>query len=368
MTREQFCNLAERVSAYARRHPRRYRVKVALLAALGYVVFLGATVLCAAALIAALNCLRYDWFWALARREPRLLVTAGILFISLTTIFYSLVRPLFVRMPSPAGRRVQRADAPALFDLIDEVLAASQAPVPHTVLLTWDFNASVGQRPRLGWLGWSQDFLMIGVPLMAALTPLQFKAVLAHEFAHLRGGHGRFGNWIYRLRVIWGQLLERLLKRRTRSSSVALFLRFMRWYMPRFNAYTFALARVQEFESDAWAAQVAGTQAAAEVLVQLSLQGQRMQEKFWRPLNARADQEREVPNRCFHGFVYTFGSTSGPPRTAALGAHDARCRNRRHRHASFPGGATRGSGFPAHGRRAGCRHPPADGRRATLRR
>ena len=99
-----------------------------------------------------------------------------------------MVRSLFVKIPAPAGRRVRREDAPELFAMIDEVIAASRAPRPHNVLLNWDFKCRVQQRPRFGWPGWTRDFLVLGVPLMAALTPEQFKAVLAHEFGHLRGG------------------------------------------------------------------------------------------------------------------------------------------------------------------------------------
>ena len=78
------------------------------------------------------------------------------------------------------------------------------------VLLTEEFNAAVVQIPRLGILGWNRNYLIIGLPLMKALTRKQLAAVLAHELGHLAGGHARLGNWIYRLRLGWMRLARRL--------------------------------------------------------------------------------------------------------------------------------------------------------------
>jgi len=75
-------------------------------------------------------------------------------------------------------------------------------------LITDDFNAAVVQIPRLGLLGWYRNTLLIGLPLMKALTRQQLAAVLAHEFGHLAGGHGRLGNWVYRLRFGWARLAQ----------------------------------------------------------------------------------------------------------------------------------------------------------------
>ena len=108
------------------------------------------------------------------------------------------------------------------------------------------------ERPRLGPLGWPRRYLILGLPLMATLSPPEFRAVLAHEFAHLRGGHARFGNWIYRLRQTWGQLLAQL--EVSPRPGVGLLRAFASWFAPRFNAATYALARRHEFAADRWAA------------------------------------------------------------------------------------------------------------------
>ena len=131
--------------------------------------------------------------------------------------------------------------APKLFELIDEVCSQVDGPRLHNVLLTEDFNAGIVQTPRLGPFGWQRNHLLIGLPLLQALSPAEFRAVLGHEYGHLSGNHGRFSGWIYRVRQTWTQLLTTLHEQRRHFSFI--FEWFLDWYAPFFNAYSFVLAR-----------------------------------------------------------------------------------------------------------------------------
>jgi Zn-dependent protease with chaperone function len=73
-------------------------------------------------------------------------------------------------------------------------------------------NAGVQQVPRFGIFG-SRNFLVLGLPLLQAVTPTELRAVVAHELAHLSRSHGRVNVWLYRIRATWGQLLESLEER-----------------------------------------------------------------------------------------------------------------------------------------------------------
>src|SRR6516225_1867399 len=156
-----------------------------------------------------------------------LLVAAGLFFATIATVgylkgaaiklalifggfFWVVAGAMWVRLDPPKGRPIANSDAPELFALIDKLRRALGAPRFHHVLITEDFNAAVVQFPRLGLLGWYRNTLLIGLPLMKALTRQQLAAVLAHEFGHLAGGHGRLGNWIYRLRFGWARLAQAL--------------------------------------------------------------------------------------------------------------------------------------------------------------
>ncbi|MHC5855574.1 M48 family metallopeptidase [Nostoc sp.] len=88
-----------------------------------------------------------------------------------------LVRSLWVSFPPPTGLPLQPQDVPNLYSLTNEISSKLQAPRFHYILLTNDFNAAVVQRPRLGLLGWQQNYLIVG--LLLSLPPKQFRAVLA---------------------------------------------------------------------------------------------------------------------------------------------------------------------------------------------
>ena len=287
MNREQFGMLVSRLEDYARQHPEKYKLRVGLLAALGYAYIffvLGLLILIVVMLI---------WFSFYARLNFWVLKFGWVLL----TLAAFILRALWVRIPTPEGLELRREDAPRLFEMVEEISSALQAPQPQHILLTDDFNASIVQVPRLGLLGWQQNYLVLGLPLMQALTPEQFRAVITHELGHLSGNHGRFFAWIYRVRMTWIQLLERFHQENRWGSGV--FERFLNWYAPFFNAYSFVLARAQEYEADANARQLAGAQNLAEALINLEVKGKFLADNFWPGIYKEANQQAEPPPATF---------------------------------------------------------------------
>ena len=92
------------------------------------------------------------------------------------------LRPRFGKLDKQA-RELDRADAPELFRLIDQVSAAIGTKPPHVVLASHRMNASAGaygvRRRRV---------LKLGMPLWAVLTPQQRVALLGHELGHFVNG------------------------------------------------------------------------------------------------------------------------------------------------------------------------------------
>jgi hypothetical protein len=127
---------------------------------------------------------------------------------------------------------------------------------------------------------------------MQALSPEEFRAVLAHEIGHLSGNHGRITWWIYRIRNTWMQLLQRLEQERRWGSVV--FTKFFAWYAPLLNAYSFVLARSHEYEADRCAAEIAGRETAARALMAVDLRGKFLNDEFW-PELWKAARETDQP-------------------------------------------------------------------------
>ncbi|HEV2851276.1 MAG TPA: M48 family metalloprotease [Thermoanaerobaculia bacterium] len=273
MTDETFKTLVGRLERTAARHPALYKLRVLLLALLGYGYILGVLAGTVALVVLVLV---YGRLNAVAIKiEIFLVVFAGL-----------ILRALWVRLPPPEGLPIERQGAEALFAEIDRLQKALRTPPVHQVLLTSDFNAAMSQVPRLGVLGWQKNYLTLGLPLMQAFSPAGFRAVLAHELGHLSGAHGRFGAWIYRVRRTWEQVLEQLEQHAHRGAVV--FKRFFQWYAPYFSACSFVLARAHEYEADRLAAQAEGKRTAAQTLVDVAMAGDFLARDFWPSVFQRA--------------------------------------------------------------------------------
>lgn len=284
MTDETFKILVGRLERTAARSPALYRLRVLLLALLGYGYVLGVLAGTVALVLLVLVYGRANA--AVLKIEIFLVVFAGL-----------ILRALWVRLPPPEGLAVERRDAEALFAEIDRLQRALRTPRVHQVLVTSDFNAAISQVPRLGILGWQKNYLTLGLPLMQALSPAGFRSVLAHELGHLSGAHGRFSAWIYRVRRTWEQLLEQFEKHAHGGSAV--FKRFFQWYSPYFSACTFVLARTHEYEADRLAAQAEGTRTAAQTLVDFAMADDFLARDFWPSLFQRASSQPQ-PGNAFH--------------------------------------------------------------------
>lgn len=275
MTREQFEALVARLEAAAAESPRRYKARVAAFALLGYAYL-------AFVVVALLGLL------ALAAASVVYLKAIGVkLVLLIAPVVWLVLRSFVVRIAPPDGIEITRRDAPDLFERIERLRKAVGAPRFHHVVVNADFNAAVTQVPLLGPFGWHRNYLLLGLPFLRAMRPHQLDAVIAHELGHLAGGHARFNNWLYRLRMIWTQLQEELQRSGRRGGDV--LRAFFDWYAPRFNAYSFPLARANEYEADAVSAKVTSPQAAAEALTASNVVAGYLHERYWPALFARAD-------------------------------------------------------------------------------
>lgn len=280
MTQDDFESLVRRLEQEAAANPAGYRRKLGALAFLGYAYIAAAVLLLigGAALIV--------WMATSVSHAMLLLGKIGWAFV---VLIYVVLRAMWVRLDPPQGRPLTSTECPELFRLIETLRAKAGAPRVDQVLLTGDFNAAIVQHPRFGIFGGTRNYLILGLPLMQSLSQLEFQAVVAHEFGHLSGAHGRFGAWIYRLRTGWARLLSAL--QAHNHWGAALFTRFFNWYAPLFGAYSFVQARQQEYEADRVSVAAVGREATASALLRVNMQGEFLAETFWPAIFKRADAD-----------------------------------------------------------------------------
>lgn len=286
MTREDFDALVRKLEPRATANPGRFRWITTgwAFVGFGYLLFVLTITLGGSAAIIAMICLLPN----------ALTIKVGIIGLIVTGgMSIAIIRSLFVRTHAPTGLELKRKDVPELFAAIDELRAQLHAPRFHRVLLTPEHNAAVVQVPRLGVFGWHCNYLILGLPLLQGVSRDEARAILAHEFAHLSGSHGKFGMWLYRLRRTWEGIFERL--HRQQQKGTAILTRFLDWYWPRFNARAFVLSRAQEYEADATAARLVGAVPLGCGLIRTQVGGRWMEETFWPRLLEGVKSQPEPP-------------------------------------------------------------------------
>ena len=279
--RLKFEALTQHLEKVAVADPSGYNRRVAALAMVGYAYIFG-VLLISLALLAGMA-----WLVFFSGHFNFGLLKIGFF---LLVFAFIIVKSLFVQIEPPEGRELTRAQAPQLFAHVDEIGQQLNAPRPHYVLLTDEFNAAVAQVPRFGIFGGHRNYLIVGLQLMSALSPEEFKSVLAHEFGHLSANHSKFSGRIYRVRRIWMNLMEQF-----SEGSNLIFGPFFNWYAPYFGAYSFVLARQNEYVADRCAAEICTPRVAANALTRGAVVGGYLFERVWPEVFKSAGREPQPP-------------------------------------------------------------------------
>ena len=202
-------------------------------------------------------------------------------------------KSLIVKFDPPEARQITKNEAPKLFDVIDAIRKTLKGPAIHEVYLDDRLNAAIEQAPRFGLFGGHINRLIIGLPLMQALSVEECRAVIGHEYGHLAGSHGKTGAWIYRMRAMWRRLYEEIDNYETWLYLPLKF--FIHRYAPWFERLSFPLARANEYEADRAGAAVSDSQTAADALMRVTLAARYLDDAFW-PKVWRQTRKAPAPN------------------------------------------------------------------------
>lgn len=292
MDNTQFEQMVARVERQSVASPRQYQFRVLMLTLFGFgllAVILGmagAGIFLVMGVALALALTGFKAAILILKLGKVLLLLAWPLWILIKSSFQAL----FVRLPAPKGQEIQRAQAPDLFAAMDQMRQRMKGPRFHHVLITHDVNAAVVQRPLFGLIGWPRNYLILGLPLLESLSPQEALAVVAHEYGHLAGSHSRFGAYIYRLRNSWGTI--QAVASQWQGGASKPLQKLVGWYAPYFNAYTFVLARTNEYQADAASADLVGAKVMASALKRVNVASAGYDQFMGRVLGSIKDQDR----------------------------------------------------------------------------
>lgn len=284
MKYEQYVSLITNLQEYAAKNRTAYEFRVLLLIVLGYgyilallLLFVIPILVVAAGLFFApsgilqLFLLLGKLWWLLV---PGIAIYFG--FIG------SAIRAITARVPEPEGKRLSQTQAPELFEFIDTASRHARIRSPSRILVTDEFNVGVVTLPRFGIFG-RRVVMLLGLPLMKALSAEQFKAVIAHEIGHISRKHGKFSKWAYQMRESWGRLIDS--QELSEHKFAVLYAKFANWYFPYFSAYSFVLMRKQEIDADRDAVELTGAKQLAEALIILAAKEAELNDVFWKRIH-----------------------------------------------------------------------------------
>lgn len=237
-------------------------------------------------------------------------VVAALLFAGLAAY---IGRLLMASNDAPIAREVAPDDAPALFAALDDVLqrmahtkkGETEFALVHSVSIDGSFEAKLYQVAQRGAFGGYENHLHLGVPLLAALSIAELKAVLAHEIGHLGGEHERLPAWIYRQRDVWRALQARF--ENPSNLGEQIFAKFYCWYAAYYRAYTFVSARNLEYSADRAAAKATHPGAVANALTKLALMQRFLDQDFWPRLMGQVEASPEPPYLPYSMMPRAFG-------------------------------------------------------------
>ncbi|MDF1504519.1 M48 family metalloprotease [Roseisolibacter sp. H3M3-2] len=250
-------------------------LRLALLVLEGYAWLLG--------VVAAFGAVLAFLAWGLLARRPLVAVVALFVGVPTALLAWASVRVFFFRLPEPRGVALARDDAPALHALADDVARALGVPRAERLVVSPSFNASLAHRRTL----------VVGLPVLAALSVDELRSVVAHELAHLGHHHGRLAAWVYRTRRTWLRLMAAVHER----GAMPIFVRWpFAHYVPRLDALSAHTARAQELLADRVAASLVGARTTADTLVLMDLGGRIVGDRFWPAVHDAVETDPEPPH------------------------------------------------------------------------
>lgn len=220
-------------------------------------------------------------------------VSLALLVVIGLTAFYAVSHPwafvlvlfllgvAYVLHPRPGKLRtvglVERAAAPALYTLCDEIAAALGTKPIQALVIDHRFNA---EWAVLGWR--RRRTLTLGLPLVAMLPPQAQVALIAHELAHARNGdstRGFFVGGALNALAEWHQMLGPQEEGVTRTGLEPV-VNLLMWVVSRPIAWLLLLelhlvlrdCQRAEYVADLLAAEVAGADAVVELHERLLLE------------------------------------------------------------------------------------------------
>lgn len=201
---------------------------------------------------------------------------------------------------------VDISDEPEFMKFVNSIARAVGAPLPSSVVVDTNVNASASFAPGLINFLRRKLVLTIGLPLLRGMNTRELAGILAHEFGHFSQGFGMYFSliirnisfWLHRVvceRDKWDANLEHTAKNVDFRIGIMLHLaRGMIWinrkilwcFMMLGHLISFYLLRQMEYDADQYEAQITGSDQFERTSNHLVCLGAAYQESVYWASNA----------------------------------------------------------------------------------
>jgi Zn-dependent protease with chaperone function len=208
-----------------------------------------------------------------------LLVAVQATLFALTTMFYGVTVSTRFSAADFPGVPVTPEDEPELWARVRRLARAMGTRGPQRILISTEADAAVWEYGPLLGLFPGKRHLVIGAPLLLALSTAQLDAIIAHELGHFGNSDTRLGPLVNRGRM--GILTALRVADRSvpigRSGTARRFeprgwwyvVLALRCYAHLFFSLTQATSRAQEFGADRAGARLVGRESIVSALAEL---------------------------------------------------------------------------------------------------
>ncbi|MEV6632372.1 M48 family metallopeptidase [Actinoplanes sp. NPDC051470] len=225
---------------------------------------------------------------ALRLGVPLCIATVGVM-------AYATWRALRTRRVEPAGVPVTRADAPALWAMIDAAAQAGQVRTPERLIVVAEATVAFSERTHLlGLIGGRRD-LYVGLPLLQAWDNAVLGAAVAHELAHATPRLSRWAPFAYRGRRAVARIIPRITRRNAAGPG-------LRGYALFYRRHDQPVSQAQELCADRVAAEFAGV-AATVAMLRDGPAMESLQRVFYTEYVAPGWRAGHAPDDVFGGFL-----------------------------------------------------------------
>lgn len=270
-----------------------YKLKLVLLYFAGYGYFF-------LLIFGILGLLAIIIFWGLNQNRMGIKIILRVLF-PLSVVLIALIKGLFsallIKIPVPEGIDIRKEEFPEFYKLLEEIRVKLKCPRIHHVKFDLSFNAYIAEIPMYGVLGWFRRYLVIGIPLMLALSKDELRAVIGHELGHLSRSHGKMLVKVLRVENVWRKTFEELMK--SGNDRNRLFKSFLIRYIPALNNGLLSLRRENEYVADKAGEIVTDPATVASILVKIPLYNSYLENVFWDKINTLARVEKTPPPKLY---------------------------------------------------------------------